>query len=102
MEQVIAEDVQQANLKAFHTKVDIVKHVSDYKEAQASVNDHNEQPPLFGKLGRPYLFHPSYHPDLIRRLEEVMDVIGFGPVMVGSMRSVLKCIDIEKTNGKCR
>jgi hypothetical protein len=68
MEQEIAEDVLQGNLKAFHTKVDIVKLLSDYKEAQASVNDHNEQPPLFGKLGRPYLFHPSYYPDLIRRL----------------------------------
>ena len=89
MEQEIAEDVLQANQKAFHTKVDIVKYVSDYKEAKASVNDHNDQPPLFGKLGRPYIFHPSNYPELIRRLEEVMDVIGFGPVMVGSMVALI-------------
>jgi hypothetical protein len=60
MEQEITEDVLQANLKAFHTKVDIVKYVLDYKEAQASVNDRNEQPPLFGKFGRPYLLHDPY------------------------------------------
>ena len=53
------------------------------------MNDHNDQPPLFGKLGRPYMFHPINYPELIRRLEDVMFDIGFGPVMVGSMLALI-------------
>ena len=53
------------------------------------MNDQNDQPPLFGKLGRPYMFHAINYPELIRRLEEVMFDIGFGPVMVGSMLALI-------------
>lgn len=85
MEQEIADEVLQADLKAFHFKVDVVKYAADYEDARNTMQNHNVEPSLFGKLGRPYLFHPTNYPNLIKRLEEVMDVIGFGPVMVASM-----------------
>jgi hypothetical protein len=85
MEQEIADEVLEADQKAFHFKVDLMKYVADYENAKNTVQSHNVEPLLFGKMGRPYLFHPSNYPNLIKRLEEVMDVIGFGPVMVASM-----------------
>jgi hypothetical protein len=85
MEQEIADEVLEAYQKAFHFKVDLMKYVADYEDAKNTVQNHNVEPLLFEKMGRPYLFHPSNYANLIKRLEKVIDVIGYKPVMVASM-----------------
>lgn len=68
--------------------MDLVKYVADFDAAKDAVQNHNVEPPLLGSRGRPYLFHPTLYPNLISRLEEVMDVVGFGPAIVATMVSI--------------
>ena len=76
-------------MKSFHTKVDIVTYLAEYENAKDSLDNHNVEPSLLGKNGRPNLFHPTLYADLIDRLNEVVDVVGFGPALVTTMVSLI-------------
>ena len=52
-------------MKSFLTKVDIVIYLAEYENAKGSLENHNVEPSLLRKNGRPYLFHPTLYADLI-------------------------------------
>lgn len=67
LEQEIKDKVDKSQMKSFHTKVDIVTYLAEYENAKDSLDNHNVEPSLLGKNGRPYLFHPNVYADLIDR-----------------------------------
>ena len=89
LEKEIKDEVEPSKMKSFHSKVDIVTYLAEYENAKDSLKNHNMEPSLLGKNGRPYLFHPTLYPDLIARLNEVVDVVGFGPALVATMVSIV-------------
>lgn len=89
LEKEIKEKVEPSKMRAFHKKVDVVTYLAEYESAKDSLENHNVEPSLLGKNGRPYLFHPTLYPDLIARLNEVVDVVGFGPALVATMVSIV-------------
>lgn len=100
LEEEIANKVVLKDRKSFHTKVDILSYITDYQTAKDNIKNHEVEPELLGKRGRPYLFHPSMYPELKMRLEEVIDIVGFGPGIVSAMVSIiLKRVSRSKDDG---
>jgi hypothetical protein len=89
MEKELADKVKPLKRKSFHTKVDIVTDLEEYENAKDSLNNHNVEPSLLEKNGRPYLFHPNLSPDLIGRLNEVVDVVGLELALVATIVSIV-------------
>ena len=85
----LAEKTPVSKRKSFHTKIDLVSHVAEYEEAKDNLKNHDVEPALLGNKGRPYLFHPSLYPNLISRLEETIDIVGFGPAIVATMVGII-------------
>ena len=53
-------------------------------------------PMLKNKMGRPYVFGPALYGRLRNQLEEVKDVVGFGPVLVGTLAChIMKLISAD-------
>ena len=84
-----ADKVPIYECKAFHKKIDIVNYVADYEQAKKDLMNHDVEPELLGVRGRPFLFHPTLYPRLIARLEEDMDVVGFGPTLVATIVGII-------------
>jgi hypothetical protein len=80
-----ADKVPFSESKAFHRKIDIVNYVAEYEQAKNNLKNHDVEPQQFGRMGRPYRYHPILYPRLMARLEEVKDVVGFGPMLVASI-----------------
>ena len=81
--------VPESERIAFHTKIDLLSYVADYEKAKKNLENHDAEPELLGKKGRPYLFHSSLYPNLISRLEETIDIVGFGPTLVATMVGII-------------
>ena len=81
-DQEIKDNVAIADRLALHTPpnmLELSKAIEEAKESDSSV-----VPGLVDKMGRPYVFDPILYPKLISQLDEMKDVIGFGPVLVST------------------
>jgi hypothetical protein len=95
MEKELADKVEPLKRKSFHTKVDIVTYLEEYENAKDSLNNHNVEPSLLEKNGRPYLFHPNLSPDLIGRLNEVVELALVATIVSIVLKSLHRTGDDE-------
>jgi hypothetical protein len=64
--------------------LELSKAIEEAKESDSSV-----VPGLVDKMGRPCVFNPILNPKLISQLDEIKDVIGYGPVLVSTLAGLI-------------
>lgn len=83
----IKNRVLPADRKALHIQPNMYELDLAYKKAK--LPEFKNVPVLKNKMGRPYVFDPALYGRLRNELEEVKDVVGFGPVLVGTLAGLI-------------